>query len=102
MVKRVAMVVGLLLVLGPPLLAGRASPAAAAPTGANEAVERCRDEALLELRGITRGECVNLAKLLPSDNATSEIAALCSIASIQQVAGATNKGECIQVLRMFR
>jgi len=98
MIKRFAMAAGLLLMLGLPLLAG---DVAAAPPGANDAAERCREGGLPEQLGITRGECVNLVKLLPSESANSELAGLCSIASFQAIAGATNKGQCIKVLKPF-
>jgi len=104
MVKRFAMVVGLLLVLGLPVLASGAGHAAAAPIEPKDAVAFCR---LLDERGIldrpelglTRGECVNEVKGSASEDANNLSAGLCGEGFVLQLTGTTNKGQCIQFFR---
>jgi hypothetical protein len=79
------------------------APAAHA-AGANTAAEMCRqaDEAgLLDQPGvgITRGECVNIVKGFDNGSAGSVLSGLCGTEFGQQLAGVTNKGQCIKVAK---
>jgi hypothetical protein len=102
MIKRLAMTVGLMLMLGLPMLAFGGSASAAPATPANAAVEVCQqaqEEGLLDELGITFGECVNIVKGPASATANNFIAGFCGLAFVQDQFGATNKGQCIKVVK---
>ena len=80
-------------------------PRAAAQTPAPDAAEICRmmDEAG-ELRpfGLTRGECLNIFKRAPNEQAMNFFAAICGDNQFQSDVGVSSKGECITLLKGLR
>ena len=109
MIKRLAMAVGLMLMLGLPMLALTGDGASAnhvPPPTSSEAAELCRqldEEGVLDAPGneVTRGECVNILTGPASENANNFIAGICGLAFAQESTGTTSKGQCIKIVRSF-
>lgn len=77
-----------------------AVPADAAP--AQDAVEFCKmlaEEGVLKDEGVTFGECVTILKGPSSENSNNVIAGACGIDGIVADFGASNKGQCIKLLK---
>lgn len=102
MIKRFALTAGLLLMLTLSFVAFGGSASAAPQTPAKDAVAFCQQlqaEGVLADAGVTFGECVNIFKGPASENANNFISGLCGIDFVQAEVGATNKGQCIKIVK---
>jgi hypothetical protein len=77
-----------------------------ADEGRSDAVQFAQDfcreadeEGLLEEMGITFGECINFVTGPASEEANNYIAGICGAEIIQARVGATDKGQCIKIVK---
>lgn len=72
------------------------------PTDANEQAAFCRaidDAGGLDPAGLTRGECLNLARGTASAGANNQVAAICGLTEVQEELGLASKGQCVALFQ---